>query len=137
MQGGFSLPVTGVSGDPLLKRLVDLAHLGWSARLLLLSNGQLLTGTLISPATFRAALAASIRGSSGHSASPFDDHVASVVDAEDPPVPDPAGEIPEPRFIHLADVVFLPPTDLQLPFLRMRLPAVSAFWVEGIDGPGE
>lgn len=53
------------SGDPLLKRLVDLARLGWEADLVLFSNGAVITGNLISGAKFREALArASDRGPS-------------------------------------------------------------------------
>ena len=49
------------SGDPLLKRLVVLARLGWEADLVLFSNGAVITGSLISGAKFRAALAEGIR----------------------------------------------------------------------------
>jgi len=120
------------SGDPLLKRLVDLARLGWEADLVLFSNGAVITGNLISGAKFRAALAESIRsrpveeGASGD----FDRIVAAAVSAEDPPSSaDQEPDLPEPRFIHLADVRLLGAEDQLAPFMRLRLPAVSGFWV--------
>lgn len=132
--GGLS----GISGDPLLKRLVDLAHLGWSRRIVLFSNGQVISGALISPAQFRAALAASIReGSEGQASTGMDELVASVVDAEDPPVPDATPAAPEPRFIHLADVRIGVSQEPLTPFMRLRLPAASGFWISPGDEPHE
>ena len=120
------------SGDPLLKRLVDLARLGWGADLVLLSNGVVITGNLISGAKFREALAESIRsrpveqGVSGD----FDRIVAAAVAAEDPPSSSSEEpDLPEPRFIHLADVRLLGAKDQLAPFMRLRLPAISGFWV--------
>lgn len=130
-----TIPVVSVrpeSGDPLLKRLVDLARLGWEADLVLFSNGAVITGNLISGAKFRAALAESIRsrpveeGASGD----FDQIVAAAVSAEDPPSSsDQEPDLPEPRFIHLADVHLLGAERQLAPFMRLRLPAVSGFWV--------
>lgn len=125
---------TGMSGDPLLKRLVDLAHLGWTAKLTFYSNGQVLSGVLISPAQFRSALAASIRTSDPGG---FDSLVASVVDAEDPPVPDASLGFPEPRFIHLADVRIGTNEEPLAPFMRLRLPAVSGFWISAVGAVDE
>ena len=117
------------SGDPLLKRLVDLAHLGWEADLVILSNGSWFQGRLISGSEYRAALAESIRGRRGGSGlyDELDLIVAAAIDAEDPPAPD-IGP-PEPRFIHLAGVRALGGPRVITPFLRLRLPAVSGFWV--------
>ena len=93
------LPQPAMSGDPLLKRLVDLAHIGFSARLVLISNGQLLSGRLISPDVWRAALAESIRDRERSMAAfaTLDEMVAAAIEAQDagptglgrPDVPDP------------------------------------------------
>jgi hypothetical protein len=130
-----AIPVSSLrpeSGDPLLKRLVDLARLGWEAELVLLTNGAVITGSLISASKFRAALAESIRsrpaeaGASGD----FDQIVAAAVSAEDPSsYADQEPDIPEPRFVHLADVRLLGGVGQLAPFMRLRLPAVSGFWV--------
>jgi hypothetical protein len=119
-------PVTGRSGDPLLKRLVDLAKVGWEADLVLFSNGSFIRGRLISGVKFRAALAQSIRAREG---SDFDALVARIVAAEDPPVPNEEETGPEPRFIHLADVRLGAGSEVRAPYLRLRLPAVSGFWI--------
>ena len=131
----------GTSGDPLLKRLVELAQLGWQARLIVLSNGQYIEGTLVSGKAFRTALASEIRiGSDTRAGALYetlDSMVAAAVDAEDPGPSDlgAPSDIPEPRFIHLARVVIGHPDEaIRLPFLRLRLPAVSGFWVTRIDG---
>jgi hypothetical protein len=122
---------TGLSGDPLLKRLIDLANLGWRTELAMLSNGAVIRGTLISPSEFRAVLADSIQ--SGDADDPayqvLREMVAHAVLAEDPdPVPlGRPSDVPEPRFIHLADVTINDKD--QLPFIRLRLPAVSGFWL--------
>jgi hypothetical protein len=120
------------SGDPLLKRLVDLSRVGWEADLILYSNGSVITGRLISGAKFRAALAESIRtrAAAGEPGSDFDSIVAAAVAAEEPPTsPEPEPDLPEPRFIHLADVRLLEGDKPVAPFLRLRLPAVSGFWI--------
>src|SRR3990170_4263132 len=131
--------ITGLSGDPLLKRLVDMAQLGWRARLILFSNGQFISGTLVSPKAFRAALAESIRSRPEDipAFSTLDSIVAAAIDAEDP---GPTGlgspyDVPEPRFIHLADVHMGLPGQPAAPFLRLRLPAVSGFWVTAMEEP--
>lgn len=126
------------SGDPMLKRLVDLAHLGWRADLLILTNGVFLSGTLISPQTFRNALAESIqaRADDTHLAG-LDSIVARAVAAEEPP-PDPrplALDAPEPRFIHLRDVRVGFGSQVTAPYLRLRLPAVSGFWLTTVVEP--
>lgn len=121
------------SGDPLLKRLVDLAKLGWEADLVLYSNGTFITGHLISGVKFRAALAESIRSGAGAkpSSAEFDGVVAAAVAAEDPPpMMDADGDMPEPRFVHLADVRTLGAKEPCAPFMRLRLPAVSGFWIQ-------
>ena len=127
---------SGMSGDPLLKRLVDLAQLGWQARLIVLSNGQYIEGTLVSSKAFRTALASEIRvgattGSGAQLYETLDGMIAAAIDAEDPG-PSELGapsDIPEPRFIHLTDVLVGRSDATPLPFLRLRLPAVSGFWV--------
>jgi hypothetical protein len=126
----------GTSGDPLLKRLVDLAQLGWQARLILLSNGQYIEGTLVSPKAFRTAMASEIRdGMAGGPSDPLyetlDAMIAAAIDAEDPGPSDlgAPSDIPEPRFIHLAEVLIGRNNPTTLPFVRLRLPAVSGFWV--------
>lgn len=122
----------GESGDPLLKRLVDLSRVGWEADLVLYSNGSVITGHLISGAKFRAALAESIRTrvSAGEPGSDLDSIVAAAVAAEEPPSsPEPEPDLPEPRFIHLADVRLLDGDKPVAPFFRLRLPAVSGFWI--------
>jgi hypothetical protein len=120
---------TGLSGDPLLKRLVELAALGWRARLVILSNGIVVTGTLISPAAFREALAASITHRVEDPAyEMLDEVVATAITAQDPePLGAGLAEGPEPRFVHLSDVKV--GSDVDLPFLRLRLPAISGFWL--------
>ena len=121
---------TGQSGDPLLKRLVDLASLGWAARLAVISNGVLVRGTLVSAGVFREALAAAITRRGGDPTyAMLDDLVAAAVEADDPEPLWAQEGVPEPRFIHLADVQIGP--DGHLPFLRLRLPAVSGFWLDG------
>ncbi len=128
----------GESGDPLLKRLVDLAKLGWEANLVLYSNGAFLSGQLISGAKFRVALAESIRARRPDLSAPgseFDEIVASAVAAEDPPTEEADLEVPEPRFIHLADVRVFGQAEVSAPFLRLRLPAVSGFWIEAKTRP--
>lgn len=123
------------SGDPLLKRLVDLSRIGWEADLVLLSNGTVITGRLISGAKFRAALAESIRTRESQQGSDFDSIVAAAVAAEEPPPePEPEPDLPEPRFIHLADVRVLEGDKPIAPFLRLRLPAVSGFWIASRRG---
>jgi hypothetical protein len=120
------------SGDPLLKRLVDLSRIGWEADLILYSNGSAITGHLISGAKFRAALAESIRTrvAAGEAGSDLDSIVAAAVAAEEPPPsPELEPDFPEPRFIHLADVRLLDGDKPIAPFLRLRLPAVSGFWI--------
>ncbi len=121
----------GESGDPLLKRLVDLARIGWEADLVLFSNGAVLTGRLISGARFRAALAESIRSSGGPEGetSDFNGIVATAVAAEDPPPVEQEPDLPEPRFIHLEDVRLLGSESQIAPYMRLRLPAVSGFWI--------
>ena len=123
--------ISGTSGDPLLKRLVDLADLGFSPRLTLLSNGTIISGTLVSPSTYRTALAESIRGSDGlaDAFGTLDSIVAAAIDIEDPVVTEAAPWEPEPRFIHLSDVRLGGDPTQVAPFLRIRLPAVSAFWL--------
>jgi hypothetical protein len=126
---------TGLSGDPLLKRLVSLAHLGWAPRLVLLSNGTLVSGTLISPTSFREALAESVRrGPSGEGQfEVLNAMLAKAVTEEDPdPYPlGPPTDVPEPRFIHLAEVTVV--GGGRVPFMRLRLPAVSGFWLSALD----
>ena len=93
------------------------------------------TGTLIAPGTYRSALAASV-SKGGAKDQPWlevlDKMVAAAILEEDPdpsPIGTPTNQ-PEPRFIHLADVVFdRGPT---VPFMRLRLPAVSGFWLEPV-----
>jgi hypothetical protein len=126
----YLLP-TGLSGDPLLKRLVELANLGWRAKLIILTNGVVIEGLLISPADFRTVLADSIRngGDEDRAYLHLREMVADAITADDPD-PMPLGrptDVPEPRFIHLADVTI--GSGVRLPFLRLRLPAVSGFWV--------
>jgi hypothetical protein len=129
----------GTSGDPLLKRLVDLAHLGFSADLTLYSNGQVLHGKLISSRTYRAQLATSLRTEGGAFAL-LDGLIATAVE-EDEPGPSGLGSaiglVPEPRFIHLADVTIGVQREALAPFLRLRLPAVSGFWLSSLGGPDE
>jgi hypothetical protein len=127
----------GESGDPLLKRLVDLAQLGWQPELVIFSNGAWLRGRLVSPKTFRAALAESIRvgGDADSSFAALDVMVASAIEREDP---GPSGlgapsDLPEPRFIHMAAVREATNGREIAPFIRLRLPAVSAFWLVGRD----
>lgn len=121
----------GESGDPLLKRLVDLARIGWEAELVLVSNGAVISGKLISGSKYRAALAESIRsrGEPGASVSDFDAIVAAAVAAEDPPPVEQRPDLPEPRFIHLEDVHMLGSQGQIAPYMRLRLPAVSGFWI--------
>jgi hypothetical protein len=126
----------GLSGDPLLKRLVALADLGWRARLVVVSNGTLLVGTLVSPDAFRAALADKVRRRSPDERwyEVLDEMVASAITHDDPdptPLGSP-GDVPEPRFVHLADVAL---DRARLPYLRLRLPAVSGFWLESVTEP--
>lgn len=121
---------TGQSGDPLLKRLVDLSSLGWTARMAVISNGVLIRGTLVSVGVFREALAAAITRRGGDpSYAMLDDLVAAAVEADDPDPLWMQEGVPEPRYIHLADVQIGP--NERLPFLRLRLPAVSGFWLDG------
>lgn len=129
--------VTCLSGDPLLKRLVSLAHLGWTAKLVLFSNGSLLSGTLISGSSYRAALSESVRR--GNPDSPqfevLNGMVANAIteeDADPSPMGLPAAS-PEPRFIHLASVSFVGVETEPVPFLRLRLPAVSGFWITSLE----
>jgi hypothetical protein len=120
----------GTSGDPLLKRLVDLAKVGWEANLVLFSNGSWISGRLISGVKFRAALAESITAAGeGSRTANLDSLVASAVAAEDPPSPVDDELQPEPRFIHLADVRVLGNDSIVAPYLRLRLPAASGFWI--------
>ncbi len=126
------------SGDPMLKRLVDLAHLGWRAELVILTNGVFLSGTLISPQTFRNALAQSINARTDDAyLAGLDSVVARVVAAEEPP-PDPrppALDVPEPRYIHLRDVRVGFGSQVIAPYLRLRLPAASGFWLSTVMEP--
>lgn len=124
--------ITGTSGDPMLKRLVDLAHLGWSAELTLFSNGAILVGRLISPAQFRAALGESIRGRSTDERASLlglDAVVVGIIEAEEPPMSD-VSTVAEPRYLHLANVTLRGQGRQEMvPFMRLRLPAVSGWWV--------
>jgi hypothetical protein len=135
-----------MSGDPLLKRLVDLSQLGFTANLTLFSNGELLSGRLISPRAYFEALASSIE-QRGERKGPFgalDDIVAGAIEAESPTegVEDEeelSEGTPEPRYIHLANVCIGVDRRPVAPFLRLRLPAVSGFWVDPLaeEEPGE
>jgi hypothetical protein len=124
-------PPPGTSGDPLLKRLVDLAKVGWEAELILLSNGIVVTGRLISGVKYRAALAQSLREGTP---SGLDELVAAAVEAEDPPAHEDEAPEPEPRFIHLADVRIGDDGEPVAPYMRIRLPAVSGFWIRARRG---
>lgn len=122
------------SGDPLLKQLVDLGNLGWQPELLLFSNGELIRGRLISAALFKAALAESIRRTGGEQL-PVDSVVATAIAQYEPSLDEEGHEVPEPRFIHLADVR-IGDSEPFAPFMRLRLPAVSGFWITGPGGDG-
>jgi hypothetical protein len=126
---------TGLSGDPLLKRLVDLAGLGWSTELALVSNGAVISGTLISQAEFLAALSGEILHREGQPEyEVLDQLVADAISTADPePFGVPDDQQPEPRFIHLADVTV---AGTAVPYLRLRLPAVSGFWLTSTKGGG-
>lgn len=117
------------SGDPLLKQLVDLGNLGWQPELLLYSNGELIRGRLISAALFKAALAESIRRTGGNQL-PVDSVVATAITQYGPSLDEEGHEVPEPRFIHLADVR-IGESEPVAPFMRLRLPAISGFWITG------
>lgn len=133
-----SADIGGTSGDPLLKRLVELSKVGWEADLVLFSNGTMVRGRLISGVKFRAALAESIVERRPSVSSNLDAIVAQSVAAEDPP-PEQDDNHPEPRFIHLAEVEIGHSPPIRIPFLRLRLPAVSGFWIEstGRGAPNE
>ena len=127
----------GLSGDPMLKRLVSLSTLGWRARFIVLSNGVAISGTLISPSDYRAALSASVR--QGASADKRFEELDLIVaesiladDADEVPLGVPA-DVPEPRYLHLAEVEI---GSIEVPFLRLRLPAVSGFWLTTLSAPG-
>ena len=130
------------SGDPLLKRLVDLAQLGFHARLTLFSNGQVIQGSLIPAQLYCSNLAGSIRSREKEAGlfGSLDEIVARAIEAEmpldmDDDAEDTGGdEPPEPRYIHLADVTIGAQREPMAPFLRLRLPAVSGFWLEPQEG---
>lgn len=124
-------PEPGLSGDPLLKRLVDLAQLGFSPRLTIVSNGMVINGTLVSATVYRSALASSLRQGAGLFAT-LDGLIAAAIDADEPGTSGLGSTLnqgPEPRFIHLADVTGGLEDAPLAPFLRLRLPAVSGFWL--------
>lgn len=130
-------PTTGLSGDPLLKRLVDLAQIGFSAEMTLYSNGQVIHGTLISSQTYRQALAETLRSTEGMFAS-LDQLIAEAVEEDEPGesgLGSTSGLVPEPRFIHLAKATIGTDRRELAPFLRLRLPAVSGFWLSSLGGP--
>jgi hypothetical protein len=131
---GLETPDTGgTSGDPLLKRLVDLAQLGFQPDLVILTNGEVIRGVLVSARTYRTALANSIRAAEADDAyAALEELVATAIEKEDP---GPSGmgapsDVPEPRYIHLANVRLGRDAQPFAPFLRLRLPAVSGFWLE-------
>jgi hypothetical protein len=47
--GDLEQSLGGTSGDPLLKRLVDLAQRGFTAEMTLYSNGQVIHGYVLAP----------------------------------------------------------------------------------------